>query len=1162
VEVARNLPMPLEFDGACKEIQQMGQYICGWEADAAHDYAVQVLKVVAAADNLVHQDGLQPTTTYHWRIDAASMWRGSPDAHKVCGLARSLISVGFDLSEPICARNVSQQYQGLKFGDGQKRGLALRIAWCALRKICFQLQHQSSQHPNMKKIFLSLAKVPTIIPTVDEANNTQGSLIQQALRQNTKAVMTLPMNTIEWARLIIAASVPEGDGQPDDVLACNSFEARASIARKLLNAMNHVVNGYKAKLDEAAVDMAPAAKRQRRGRKAVPSSSTAAKAAAITNALPDEHDSLQIGALRTTALKNILSHATAKSFKMMEQHLEFAGNYKYSALSDAVLASKAIWPGSPPPTEHCPSDSALTAARASLQFSKNMVPKQLSFQQLDHVSPLSVAEHEALLCKAMTIFEDECFHLSDLALRSKLRPDVAQYHDYRLVCVHWIRSIETCARADLSEADFKEVMKAVCFGDALDSQVKAVMVPQFPIIFHMAMLPDLKASMPEDAHPCQESLIADAEKQVWLAKLAEFETKLKADQALMQMVKTGSEHLADHLDWLRHTKRLEEASKASELVQEYISRFFIKVEIDVWEDFAGVYSMNLAAAKQLPTFSIDAAATEPSIKSYSLVVLDFNVPNARDALTIKKLIAAVGNLVKTLDISKTIVFAFTATRPKEDTLNEDPLEDESLLVKLMRQAGFKVSQRVRMALNPPNDEASAGAWDFWQDGRIFFHYEDAAEVSENEWYTHSELCRTTRVGDIPCTLQNADLHHMVPFDAEDRDIAVFKCNDRVRAAQRGPEVFKAVLGAFATRSKLLKANQEWLGPGCVLNIIDVHPHTGDKAMSVLAGSIARSWPCTVRHILVSLPTRRGPLSVDYTIRRVAAHCSRKWMAKEMQLHVYTALPSGAVQSHVVQPANLANDGDLDVERLKEIPGAFEAYRGLRNLDLKVCEVKAGGDIVISLSIASEFSTAPPSIKSQFATLETEMNEVYKQILKGLWKDHQVPSSEAASTPNEGQPMLDPRPEADPHQAATLPEFNSLEELESKVKIVHKCKSFDDRAVTILEDDQGHFYLYAADDNCTMSPGKRIGGIGSGKVQAGDPDEDALASVEFQLPNGDKTLIEVLMSGGAEGDDDAKKEKVKVGSLYMVVKDLQKMNGGSAITIAGHGKLEVAPGLIH
>jgi hypothetical protein len=75
------------------------------------------------------------------------------------------------------------------------------------------------------------------------------------------------------------------------------------------------------------------------------------------------------------------------------------------------------------------------------------------------------------------------------------------------------------------------------------------------------------------------------------------------------------------------------------------------------------------------------------------------------------------------------------------------------------------------------------------------------------------------------------------------------------------------------------------------------------------------------------------------------------------------------------------------------------------------------------------------------------------------------------------------------------------------------------------------------------------------VQAGEPDEEM--KVAFCLDRGDKTFIEVSLGGGENEED--KKEKTKVGSLYMVVKDLQKMSGGSTITMTGHGKLEVSTG---
>lgn len=1178
VDIIQGLQMPLTFEEAGLEVAQMGRYICGWDEEAAKAHAAQVIQAAgaqsnlvhqdgsahSAANNLVHQDGLQHTATYHWRVDAASLWRGSPDAQKVCGIARSLISVGFDLSEPICARNVNAIYQGLKFGDGQKRGLALRLAWCALRKICFQMQSEAKHQPNMQKIFLSLSKVPTIIPSDKDANDLQGTLIQQALRQNTKAVMTLPMNTIEWARLVIAASSPTCDAQPSEVLAAVNLEARANVAKKLLATWGNVLNGYKAKLDESALDMGPAAKRQRRGRRA-PQRATALAVMQQSNQPDrDEADSLQIGSLRIAALKNILSYATPVSFRMMEQHLEFAGNYKYSALSDAVLASKTIWPGSHPPAENFPSEAVAAATRANVHYAQSMVPKQLTSQPLDYTMPLSNEEHEFLIQKAVHVFEDECLHLADLMLRAKVRPDITQFNLYRLISCSWLRSIKTCASADLTEADYQEVSNAICFGDALDSQVKAALVPHFPCLFHMAMLPDLKANMPEDAVPCHETLIEQAEKQVWCARLTEFKAKLEADQKLIKTVQCGSESLADHLDWLRHTKRLAEASKAEVLVKHFTDLFFPRFNVGLWEDMAGLYSLQLASV-DLPR----PGGVNPSAQatSYSLVILDFNVPNARDALVIKKLVAALGNLVKTMDIHKTLVFAFTATRPKEDSLQEDPLEDEAQLVKIMRAAGFKVTQRIRMALKPPNEDASsAGSWDFWQDGRTFFHYESFPEALEqNHWMRYSELCRTTRVSQTPVTAHLADMHHVVPVDSDEQDLnlASFQknINERVRAAQRGPEVFKTVLEALCDRSKLCKAHEAWLQPWDVLNILDMHPHNGDKAMGVLAGTMNKSWPCIMRHFAVNLPSRRSNLSVDYTIKRVASHCSRKWMERELVLHNYTKQTDGTWHIQGVQPANLGVESDLDILKLKEIPGAFEAYQGLHKLDFKVCEVRSG-EIIVSPAVVAEFSTSPPSIKGQFTALQEEMSATYQMSLKGLWKE---PTSTPGPQPEETRPLLDPRPSnptADdpPAESPTLKVFDSLEDLESKVKIISKTKAFDDRNVTVLEDDQGQFYLLSADGDCILHPGRRLGGVGSGKVQAGPP-EDAVVQVQFQLPEADKTLIEVLLSNGtnADAEENEKKEKVKLGSLYMVVKELQKMNGGNDISITGHGKLEVSAG---
>ena len=270
--VIQGLPMPVDWNASQQELVWLGKCICGWSDSEALNYAAGCQKPSKASDSshLLSDGGLVFTCPYHWRVDAASLWRGPSDPQKVCGIARSLLCSGYDQSEPICARDHDVMPYALRFGDGQKRGLAWRLAWCLLKKVCDNLQAQARDYPNLRKIFLSLARVPTVFPSEADARDAKATLIQQALRQNTKAIMQLPLNTIEWARLIIATSSPNADAQPQDALAAVSPEARINIGKKLVHLMNSFVSGYQAKLEESAVEMAPAAKRARRGRRLPP----------------------------------------------------------------------------------------------------------------------------------------------------------------------------------------------------------------------------------------------------------------------------------------------------------------------------------------------------------------------------------------------------------------------------------------------------------------------------------------------------------------------------------------------------------------------------------------------------------------------------------------------------------------------------------------------------------------------------------------------------------------------------------------------------------------------------------------------------------------------------------------------------------------------------
>jgi len=73
------------------------------------------------------------------------------------------------------------------------------------------------------------------------------------------------------------------------------------------------------------------------------------------------------------------------------------------------------------------------------------------------------------------------------------------------------------------------------------------------------------------------------------------------------------------------------------------------------------------------------------------------------------------------------------------------------------------------------------------------------------------------------------------------------------------------------------------------------------------------------------------------------------------------------------------------------------------------------------------------------------------------------------------------------------------------------------------------------ETTTLKKGFKIAGVGAGKVVLCEGESHG---IKFDLPHGDKTLIEVQMSG-AKTEDDASPERFKQGTFYVIAKELSK-----------------------
>lgn len=523
----------------------------------------------SSLEGVANQQTLRNTNVYCWRFDDASFWRGQPDTTKVCALAKSFIYVGFKKDSPICSRdNALTGFSCLRFGDGQARGLALRLAWTVLQK---NIQSGAITHSaSLQVVFDSLSSIPTCF---EETSDETTTLVRQAVRQNVKAAMTVPVNSLEWSTIIMTIAASSSGITPTDLLSAASGNARKANAQRMLDVMGSVTSAYDAQVDDEGIVMGPVAKRPRRGRRS--SKSSLDTGLATSSPLDDQAQSqIKIGTQKLAAIKNVLSHATDKSFKLMTTHSVWAGDFRSSGLSDAMHAHKHMWPGSVPNPTMLPTAGQLQINLASQKSSEMMVPARLTTALLYYEAELTYEMHESLVYKVLVFFEDEALHIADPSRRARFRPSIENLDGCRVVIQHWHQSIKECAQKDLSPEDFKELEDAVLNENAMDSQIIKAL-ERFPLRWNMAMLPDLKAGMPDEVQLESETLLEQAELKLWNAKFEDFAAKLTSDQHKIHTLRLGSAALDDQLEWIRHMKMMSQASTVSQLVDQFTQVFVV-----------------------------------------------------------------------------------------------------------------------------------------------------------------------------------------------------------------------------------------------------------------------------------------------------------------------------------------------------------------------------------------------------------------------------------------------------------------------------------------------------------------------------------------------------------------------------------------------------------
>ena len=119
-----------------------------------------------------------------------------------------MVTIGYCQDEPTNSRTFDLSAPDgalagkLLFGSGQARGLAVRLAFQFLVNLVRQSPCGLIRDTELMRIMQGLIQVPTVFTKIGDCS-TEYLIVAQAVRQNVKLVMQLPMHTMEWVGMVL-----------------------------------------------------------------------------------------------------------------------------------------------------------------------------------------------------------------------------------------------------------------------------------------------------------------------------------------------------------------------------------------------------------------------------------------------------------------------------------------------------------------------------------------------------------------------------------------------------------------------------------------------------------------------------------------------------------------------------------------------------------------------------------------------------------------------------------------------------------------------------------------------------------------------------------------------------------------------------------------------
>ena len=173
---------------------------------------------------------------------------------------------------------------------------------------------------------------------------------------------------------------------------------------------------------------------------------TSGPSTTITQA--NDNVEIKIGQAKQRAVRNILSFASPKSYLLMQAHQSILGVLR-SGITDQILSWKHMWPTSAPSPDMMPNEAEEIARQSAAQVARKSVCSRLATVELDFGSPLSVEEHEMMIAKMLSVYENEVTNSPDASVASA-RPTLDTLWTYRFATWRHLSAVRSTSSSAVS----------------------------------------------------------------------------------------------------------------------------------------------------------------------------------------------------------------------------------------------------------------------------------------------------------------------------------------------------------------------------------------------------------------------------------------------------------------------------------------------------------------------------------------------------------------------------------------------------------------------------------------------------------------------------------------------------------------------------------------